>query len=74
MTTEHYLWAIFALLCLALVLVVVTARRGPWQRPPAERPIILRGTKDQIESVRIMRYDGLGLHPLWGKNPPDEWS
>lgn len=33
MTTEHYLWAIFALLWIALVLVVVTARRGPWQAP-----------------------------------------
>ena len=33
MTTEHYLWAIFALLWIALVLVIVTARRGPWQPP-----------------------------------------
>jgi hypothetical protein len=32
MTTDAYLWAIFILLWIALVLVVVTARRGPWER------------------------------------------
>lgn len=33
MTTDAYLWAILALLSVALVLVIVTARRGPWQYP-----------------------------------------
>lgn len=65
MTTEHYLWAIFALLWIALVLVIVTARRGPWSR--SERPIILRGTPEQIDSIRLIRP---GVDPLWGKNRP----
>ena len=68
MTTEHYLWAIFALLWIALVLVIVTARRGPWSKQVAERPIILRGTREQVESVRILRGPATDL--LWGKNEP----
>lgn len=36
MSTEASLWAILALLSVALVLVIVTARRGPWSEPPYE--------------------------------------
>ncbi len=35
MSDHAALWALFALLWVALVLVIVTARRGPWQREPA---------------------------------------
>ncbi len=33
MSDHTALWIIFALLLVAFVLVVVTARRGPWERP-----------------------------------------
>jgi hypothetical protein len=33
MSDHTALWLLFALLWIALVLVIVTARRGPWQRP-----------------------------------------
>lgn len=33
MTTDALLWTIFALLWVALVLVIASARRGPWKRP-----------------------------------------
>lgn len=31
MTTDAFLWAIFTLLLVAFVLVIITARRGPWE-------------------------------------------
>lgn len=75
MTTEHYLWAIFALLWIALVLVVVTARRGPWRKQPPVRII----HEARLHSVGI-DHQGLPLmhvtvlsesvDPLWGKNQP----
>jgi hypothetical protein len=62
--TDAYLWAIFALLFLALVLVVVTARRGPWSKPLKGAGI----TWTPTDSVRTLAP---GVDPLWGKNRPE---
>jgi hypothetical protein len=57
MTTESYLWLILALLSVALVLVIVTARRGPWSNKLAnpDAPIVLRSSKSQIEQIKHVR-------------------
>lgn len=66
-TTDAYLWAILALLSVALVLMVVTARRGPWTRPPMERPYRLvvgvdpAGGPDDDRIVVVRHYEGLPI-------------
>lgn len=65
MTDHTALWALFILLCVLFVLVVVTARRGPWQPPAAERPIIVRASAADIERVRLV----VGFDPAGG---PDD--
>lgn len=76
MTTDAYLWAIFALLCLALALVVITARRCPWSKPPVrvihEARLHSVGIDHRglpLMHVKVLRES---VDPLWGKNPPVE--
>lgn len=72
MTTEHYLWAIFALLWIALVLVIVTARRGPWDRPmkacvPVQCP-------DQEEVVIDGLFTVVDIDPRYFERPLAHYS
>jgi hypothetical protein len=62
---QALLWVLFALLWVALVLVVVTARRGPWQKPPT-RTI----NKATLHSVS---FDPHGMGAMWTVDE-DEWS
>lgn len=65
MSDQTALWLLFALLSVALVLVVITARRGPWQNPPADEP------EELFLGVVVLRP---AVDPLWGKNRPESWS
>lgn len=65
MTDHTALWAIFILLCVLFVVHIVVARRGPWQPPASDRPIIVRAPGEDIERVRLI----VGVDPAGG---PDE--
>jgi hypothetical protein len=65
-TTDAYLWAILALLSVALVLVIVTARRGQWSKPgfdvrvlpglpPPGSIMVIRGADFDIDDAEVAR-------------------
>ncbi len=61
MSTDLGLWILFALFSLALVLVVVTARRGPWDEHRHRHHVHVPFDQPTV------------VDPLWGKNPPESW-
>lgn len=73
--TDAILWAIFVLLVLALVLQVITARRGPWERPmkpcvpvqcPDEDEVVIEGFYTTVVGIEpralresLRRWEGI---------------
>lgn len=69
MTDHTALWAIFILLCVLFVLVVITARRGPWQRsePHPFAPIVMRVPIELLGQIKRVTplSDGSKIVEQW---------